>query len=188
MDKPARNVECGQPEQPSDDDDGPDECKHVSPPVGEEHASSPGGGPASPLLEQSGERPFSDDHQSWERLTARFTLDRGACWRSASLPPRNQAARRVEIRISDVSVRWTGQRFAICSRRSRCTWSSGPCRTISRSMESSARSWVSQLAQSSAWIFSWRRRTSTSARGQPLCCAYIRSVIAVHAPSAASSR
>ena len=47
---------------------------------------------------------------------------------------------------------------------------------------------VSHSAQSRAWILACRTRTSTSRSGQPFERAYIRSVIEVHAPSAAQSR
>src|SRR5262249_22925491 len=58
---------------------------------------------------------------------------------------------------------------------SRSTWSTMPCL-------------VSQLAQSSAWIFECFNRTTTSFRGQARRRAYMARVIEVQLASAASNR
>ncbi len=63
---------------------------------------------------------------------------------------RGSYTNRLEISISEVSVRWTGHLSAISSRRRRCSSVSSPRTSISRSIWSSLPSLVSQRAQSSA--------------------------------------
>ena len=73
-------------------------------------------------------------------------------------------AKRVRMSISEMSVRCTGQRFAISSNRSRCSPLSGPTRLISRSIRSSIPSLVSHSAQSAAWIWpGWSHRSRARA-------------------------
>ena len=59
----------------------------------------------------------------------------------------------VTISISEISVRWTGQRSAISSRRCRCSSVRVPRTSISRSMRSIFPTLVSHWMQSRAWIF-----------------------------------
>lgn len=81
-----------------------------------------------------------------------------------------------------------GHLSAMSSSRLRCWSSRSPWRVISRWMRSTMPDRVTQVAQSSAWMREWRSTTSTRSSGQPLRSAYIRRVIEVQAPSAASSR
>ena len=97
-------------------------------------------------------------------------------------------ASRVGIHISLCSVRCTGHLFAISSSFARVASSRSPSSVITRSMRSILPSFVSHSAQSVAYVFVCINATATRSSGIPFASAYRRMVIAVQAPSPASSR
>ena len=90
--------------------------------------------------------------------TSGATRRRGGCLSPPRLVPPSEplSQPRRDRDLAECSVRCTGQRSAISSRRARCSASSGPSsRCIRRVMWSIWPSRVSQSAQSAAWILSW---------------------------------
>jgi MATE family multidrug resistance protein len=122
------------------------------------------------------------------RRCASSSRPRPTSRRCRSPPEAAPQASRVSIRTSEVSVRCTGHLLAISSRRARCSSDSSPSSTSSRSTWSRSPCFVSQSAQSCAWMRAWRRRTVTARNGHCFRRAYMETVMEVQAPRAARRR